>query len=98
MRKSNIDDMNSELRVKVWCFNATLNNISVISRRSVLLVEQLLVQSLSINTKVVSSNLGYGEVYSIKHYMIKLVSDLRQVAGFLRVLRFSPPIKLIVAI
>jgi hypothetical protein len=59
---------------------------------------QLLVQSLSINTKVVSSNLGYGEVYSIKHYMIKLVSDLRQVAGFLRVLRFSPPIKLIVAI
>jgi hypothetical protein len=40
MRKSNIDDMNSELRVKVWCFNATLNNISVISRRSVLLVEK----------------------------------------------------------
>jgi hypothetical protein len=40
---------------------------------------QLLVQSLPINTKVVSSNLVYGEVYSIKHYMIKLVSDLRQV-------------------
>jgi hypothetical protein len=30
----------------------------------------------------------------VKHYMIKFVSDLRQVGGFLRVLRFHPPIKL----
>ena len=35
-----------------------------------------------------------GEVYSIKHYVIKFVSDLRQVGGFLRALRFPPPIKL----
>ena len=28
-----------------------------------------------------------GEVYSIKHYVIKFVSDLRQVGGFHRVLR-----------
>jgi len=34
-----------------------------------------------------------GEVYSIQHYVIKFVSDLRQVGGFLRVLLFSPPIK-----
>jgi hypothetical protein len=27
-----------------------------------------------------------GEVYSIQHYVIKLVSDLRQLSGFLRVL------------
>jgi hypothetical protein len=27
-------------------------------------------------------------------YVIKFVSDLRQVGGFLRVLRFPPPIKL----
>jgi len=33
------------------------------------------------------------EIYSIKHYVIKLVSDLRQVGGFLRVLGFPPPIK-----
>ena len=33
-------------------------------------------------------------VYSIQHYMIKFVSDLRLVGGFLRVLRFPPPIKL----
>ena len=31
------------------------------------------------------SPLGY-EVYSIQHYVIKFVSDLRQVGGFLRVL------------
>ena len=30
----------------------------------------------------------------VQHYVIKLVSDLRQVSGFLRVLRFPPPIKL----
>jgi hypothetical protein len=30
----------------------------------------------------------------LQHYVIKLVSDLRQVGGFLRVLLFSPPIKL----
>jgi hypothetical protein len=34
------------------------------------------------------------EVYSIQHYVIKFVSDLRQVGGFLRVLLFPPPIKL----
>jgi hypothetical protein len=35
-----------------------------------------------------------GEVYSIQHYVIKFVSDLLQVGGFLRVLRFPPPVKL----
>jgi hypothetical protein len=35
-----------------------------------------------------------GEVYSIQHYVIKFVIDLRQVGGFLRVLWFHPPIKL----
>jgi len=30
----------------------------------------------------------------VQHYVIKFVSDLRQVDGFLRVLRFPPPIKL----
>jgi len=45
-------------------------------------------------TKVVSSNLVHGKVYSIQHYVIKFVSDLQQVCGFFRVLRFPPPIKL----
>jgi hypothetical protein len=51
-------------------------------------------QSVSITTKVVSLNLTNGDVNSIQYYVIKFVSDLRQVAGFLRVLRFPPPIKL----
>ena len=41
-------------------------------------------------TKVVSSNPVHGEVYSLQHYLIKLVSDFRQVSGFLQVLRFPP--------
>jgi hypothetical protein len=35
-------------------------------------------QSVPITTKVVSSNLVHGEVYSIQHNVIKFVSDLRQ--------------------
>jgi hypothetical protein len=49
------------------------------------------VQSVPIATKVVSSNPVHGEVYSIQQYVIKFVSDLRQVSGFLQ---FPPPIKL----
>ena len=43
------------------------------------------VQSMLITTKAVSSNVVHGEVYSIQHYVIMFVSDLRQVGGFLRV-------------
>jgi hypothetical protein len=51
-------------------------------------------QCLFITTEVLSSNSAHGEVYSIQHYEIKFVSDLRQVGGFLRVLRFPPQMKL----
>jgi hypothetical protein len=51
-----------------------------------------------INTKVVSSNPADGEVYSMKHYVIKFISDLRQVGDFLWVLWFPPSIKNIVEI
>jgi hypothetical protein len=47
---------------------------------------QLPVQSVPIISKVVSSNPTYSEVYSIQHYVIKLVSDLRQIAGLPRVI------------
>jgi hypothetical protein len=43
---------------------------------------------------LVTTSSRHGEVYSIQHYVIKFVSDLRQVGGFLRVLKFAPPIKL----
>ena len=42
-------------------------------------------------TNIVGSNPAHGEMYSIQYYVIKFVSDLRQVGGFLR---FPPPIKL----
>ena len=45
-------------------------------------------QSVPITTDVVSSNPVHAEVYSILHYVIKFVSDLRQVGGFLWVLQF----------
>ena len=51
----------------------------------------MIVQSVPVTTKAVSSN---PEMYSIQHYVIKFVSDLRQVGGFLWLLRFPPPIKL----
>jgi len=47
-----------------------------------------------ITTKVVYLNSVHGEVYLLQHYVIKFVRDLRQVGGFLQVLRFPPPIKL----
>ena len=42
-----------------------------------------LLESVPITTKVVSSNPTHGEVYSIQHDGIKLVSDLRHSGGFL---------------
>ena len=53
---------------------------------------QLPMQSVHITTKVVSSYATHGKVYSIQHYVIKFVSEARQVGGFLRVLQFPPPI------
>jgi hypothetical protein len=53
-----------------------------------------ILQSASITTNVVSSNPAHGEMYSIQHYVLKFVSDLRKVSGFLQVLQFRPPRKL----
>jgi hypothetical protein len=39
-----------------------------------------------------------GEVYSIQYYIIKFVRDLRQVGGFLRMLRFPPPMKILLKV
>ena len=36
-------------------------------------------QSVSITINIASSNLVHGEVYPIQYYVIKFVSDLRQV-------------------
>ena len=42
------------------------------------------VQSVPSITKVLNSNPAHGDVYLIQHYVIKYVSDLRQVGGWLR--------------
>jgi len=52
----------------------------------------------AITTKLVRSDHVHSEIYSIQHYVIKFVSDLRQDGGFLRVIRFPPPIKLTTSI
>ena len=61
--------------------------VSVAERRNVLgalvivivcqLDLRLPMQSIPITTKVVSLNPTHGDVYSIQHYVIKFVSDLR---------------------
>ena len=51
---------------------------------------QLHMQSVPMTTKVMISNPAQGKVYSLRHYVIKFVSDLQQVSGLLR---FLPPIK-----
>ena len=44
-------------------------------------------------TNVMCSNHTHGDMCSI-HYLLKFVSDLRQVGSFLQILRFPPPMKL----
>jgi hypothetical protein len=118
----------SGLFVCLMVFNATFNNISVISWRSVLLVEEtggpeenhrpswnchlhihesthfILFVLLKVHPRFYP-RLACAYYYwccefeswsarGVQHYVIKFVSDLRQVGGFLRVLRFPPPIKL----
>jgi hypothetical protein len=51
-----------------------------------LIHEHFIIIYISISSKVVCSNSVHGKVYSIQQYVIKFVSDLWQVGGFLRVL------------
>jgi hypothetical protein len=41
----------------------------------------------------IATNPAHGEVYSIQHYVIQFVIDLRKVGGFLRVLRLCKKVK-----
>ena len=43
---------------------------------------------MPITSIVVSLNPAHGEMYSIQHYLIKFDSDLWQIGGFPRLLRF----------
>jgi hypothetical protein len=59
-----------------------------------MLIGCLTTYAVYITTTVVSLNPVHDEVYSIQHYVIKFVSDLRQLGFFLW---FPPPIKLTAA-
>jgi hypothetical protein len=49
---------------------------------------------MTIITNIVKSNPAQTRcIFDTQHYVIKFVSDLQQVDGFLQVLRFPPPIK-----
>ena len=71
-----------------------LSTLAYLELAVVVIVWLLDLQPVHITINVVSSNPVHGEVYSMPHYAIKFVSDLRQVGGFLHVFRFPPKIKL----
>ena len=48
----------------------------------------------SLNTVILMLTCDNVDNMAYHNYVIKFVSDLRQVSGFLRVLRYHPPIKL----
>jgi len=56
-------------------------------------VLKLPVQWVPNTTNVVSLNPPHGKVYSVQHYVIKFVSDLRQVIGFFTGTAVSSPKK-----
>ena len=72
----------------------SISHIIPLGNMGALLDLELHLQSVSITITVVSSSPAHDEVYSILHYVIKFVSDLRQVGCFLRILRCHPPLKL----
>ena len=82
-----------ECVVEMVHYRTTLEHIQLINlinvirgRRDRMVVRftNTYMRAVPITTKVVSSNPANGEVYSIQHYVIKFVSDLQQVGGFLR--------------
>jgi hypothetical protein len=94
--------MKTPERGKHLCYSTSWRQPYIHEGAVVVMIEwlfdlQLPVQSVPI-IDFVSSNPAHDEVYLIQHYVIKFVSDLRQVRGLRRVLQFSPPIKLTVMI
>ena len=80
--------------IHLWKLRHTYSLIKGRRSRDRMVVGQQPIQLVPITAKVVSSNLSHVELYSTQHYVIKFISDLRQIGGFLRVLRFLPPIEL----
>jgi hypothetical protein len=54
----------------------------------------LLIEKLVVKYRLHMCEFESGSGRGVQHYVIKFVSDLQQISGFLWVLRFPPPIKL----
>ena len=68
---------------------------SVYYKRAIL---AMIVWQLDLQLHMQSVPISTWSGWRVQRYVIKFISDLRQVGGFLRVLRFPPPIKLIATI
>ena len=73
-----------------YCTQPNINYLSKISKVQQNTPAAGHMQSVTINTKV--EEFRSWAVYSIKHYVIKFVSNLRQAGCCLRELGFLPPI------
>jgi len=89
INKHNLQDI-TEILLKVVLNTKVCSiytQLTVVAIVDMIVVDlQLPVQSVPITTKAVSLNPVHSEMYSIQHYVIKFVCDLRQVGDFLRVL------------
>jgi hypothetical protein len=87
---------NTHIQGKLLLWRITFHSWSLYSRchlgldRMVVIITTTYAIS-AYHYNVVNSNSAHEEVYSIQQYVIMLVSDLRQVGGFLWVLRFPLP-------
>jgi len=80
----------------IFFFLLSVQNLNVVTTCEFSICYKIIKLSSDFLTrfKFVSLNPVHGEVYSMQHYVIKFVSDLRQVGCFLRVLQFPSSIKL----
>ena len=69
------NDFNRTSTMDTTLYQGMEPEINRLSRRNLVFM-----QSVPITTKVVGPNPAHGEVYSIQQYVIKFVSDLRQVS------------------
>ena len=53
------------------------------TKEKVVIIQDVIISNNSCLTHLKLNSTIHGEVYSIQHYVIKLVSDLRQDSGFL---------------
>ena len=74
--------------------NVLKTDWKIVKFETVLYYYLLYTINLYVHVHVCCQNPVHGKVCSIQHYVMKFASDLRQVSGFLWVLRFPLSIKL----